>query len=174
MSIFFAFLAGTLLYSVIRVLIAGFYTVRPDERAAITSFGRAVRMPGKTVPDETLSEDERERYSYPNIVVIRPGGPYFKWPWQKVHKVSVATESAFLTWDPTKEQDTIEAVTKDNLTTGVNGQLRYRVSENHMYAYLFGIESPLEHEGAPAWPGPTSCPRIAFQSVLNPARRSNT
>ena len=35
--------------------------------------------------------------------------------------------------------------TKDNLTTGVNGQIRYRVSENNLYAYLFGVQSPLEH-----------------------------
>ena len=48
-------------------------------------------------------------------------------------------------WDPTKSQSTIEAVTKDNLTTGVNGQIRYRVSENNLYAYLFGVQSPLEH-----------------------------
>jgi regulator of protease activity HflC (stomatin/prohibitin superfamily) len=62
-----------------------------------------------------------------------------------VHKVSIATQSVDLTWDPTKHQDTIEAVTKDNLTTGVNGQIRFRVSENNLYAYLFGVRAPLEH-----------------------------
>jgi regulator of protease activity HflC (stomatin/prohibitin superfamily) len=66
-------------------------------------------------------------------------------PWQKVHKVNVATNAVDLTWDPTKSQNTIEAVTKDNLTTGVNGQLRFRVSENNLYAFLFGVDSPLEH-----------------------------
>ena len=50
-----------------------------------------------------------------------------------------------MSWDPTKAQDTIEAVTKDNLTTGVNGQIRYRISENNLYPYLFGVASPLEH-----------------------------
>ena len=35
--------------------------------------------------------------------------------------------------DPSKKQKTSEAVTKDNLTTGVNGQLRYRVSEANLY-----------------------------------------
>lgn len=139
------FLLGLALYVGIRVLAGGFYTVRPDERAVVTTFGKANRLPGQPVPDATLSEDERERYQYPPIEVIRPGGPYFKWPWQKVHKVSIATQSAPLTWDPTKMQDTIEAVTKDNLTTGVNGQIRYRVSENNLYAYLFGVDSPLEH-----------------------------
>ena len=77
--------------------------------------------------------------------VVPPGGPYFLMPWQKVHKVSIATQSVDIVWDPTKDQATIECVTKDNLTTGVNGQLRYRISENNLYAYLFGVRSPLEH-----------------------------
>jgi regulator of protease activity HflC (stomatin/prohibitin superfamily) len=143
-----ALLSGMIVYAVVRVLIKGFYTVRPDERAVKTSFGRAVRLGGgqgqaAALPD--LSEEEQKRYVYPALQVVGPGGPYFKWPWQKVYKVSVATKSVDLTWDPTKEQATIEAVTKDNLTTGVNGQIRYRVSENNLYAYLFGVASPLEH-----------------------------
>ena len=140
-----ALLVGLGVFSVIRILVTGFYTVRPDERAALTSFGRAMTMPGESVPDEALSEEERERYNYPTLRVIQPGGPYFKWPWQKVYKVSVATQAVSLVWDPTKSQDTIEAVTKDNLTTGVNGQIRYRISENNLYAYLFGVDSPLQH-----------------------------
>jgi regulator of protease activity HflC (stomatin/prohibitin superfamily) len=62
-----------------------------------------------------------------------------------VHKVDVATQSIDLTWDPTKSQRTIEAVTKDNLTTGVDGQIRFRVAEGNLYAYCFGVDSPLEH-----------------------------
>ncbi|MGB8143844.1 MAG: SPFH domain-containing protein, partial [Chromatiaceae bacterium] len=79
------------------------------------------------------------------VRVIRPGGPYFKWPWQEVRKVSVATRSLPLTWDPTKNQTTVEAVTKDNLTTGVDGQIRFRVAERNLYAYLFGVAQPMEH-----------------------------
>lgn len=136
---------GIGIYCLFRVLITGFYTVRPDERAVLTSFGRAVRSPRAAGPDPVLSEDERERYHYPQVQVTGPGGPYFKWPWQKVRKISISTQAIGLTWDPTKAQETVEAVTKDNLTTGVNGQIRYRVSENNLYAYLFGVESPLEH-----------------------------
>jgi regulator of protease activity HflC (stomatin/prohibitin superfamily) len=139
------FLAGLALYAIIRVLSSALYTVRPDERAVITSFGRAERLPAPPAADPQLSQEEAHRYLYPAVRVIAPGGPYFKWPWQKVHKVSVSTQAVEITWDPTKEQDTVEAVTKDNLTTGVNGQLRYRVSENNLYAYLFGVQSPLEH-----------------------------
>lgn len=147
MTVVVAFLVGLALYVVVRVLITGFYTVRPDQRAAITSFGRAERLPGSVdkTEDPNLSPAERERYQYPKVRVIGPGGPYFKWPWQEVHKVSVATQAIGLEWDPTKRQDTIEAVTKDNLTTGVNGQIRFRASENNLYAYLFGVSSPLEH-----------------------------
>jgi regulator of protease activity HflC (stomatin/prohibitin superfamily) len=140
-----ACIIGIGVYCLFRVLISGFYTVRPDQRAVLTSFGRALRLPGAGGLDPNLSEDELERYQYPQVQVIGPGGPYFKWPWQKVHKVGIATQALGLTWDPTKSQDTVEAVTKDNLTTGVNGQIRYRVCENNLYAYLFGVESPLEH-----------------------------
>lgn len=143
--ILFCFLAGLALYAVVRVLAGGFYTVRPDERAVLTTFGCVERLPGGMLEDASLSEDEKQRYQYPVIQVIKPGGPYFKWPWQKVHKVNVATQAVPLVWDPTKHQDTIEAVTKDNLTTGVNGQIRFRANENNLYAYLFGVESPLEH-----------------------------
>jgi len=148
MTIVLSFICGLLLYAFIRVIVTGFYVVRPDQRAVLTTFGRAERMPeapAQQADDPGLSEDERQRYHYPAVRIIPPGGPYFKWPWQKAHKVSVATQAADLVWDPTTSQNTIEAVTKDNLTTGVNGQIRFRVSESSLYAYLFGVASPLEH-----------------------------
>jgi len=138
------FLAGILVFLIVRVLIGCLYTVRPDQRAVVTSFGAVQKLQEKTAPPE-LSGDEKERYEYPQVRVVGPGGPYFKLPWQKVHKVSVATQAVDLSWDPSKQQDTIEAVTKDNLTTGVNGQIRYRICENNLYPYLFGVASPLEH-----------------------------
>jgi regulator of protease activity HflC (stomatin/prohibitin superfamily) len=141
-----AFILGIAFFVVLKVVIGGFYTVKPDERAVKTSFGRAERMPGNVQCEDTeLTEAERERYRYPAVRVIPPGGPYLKMPWQKVHKVSISTKAVDLVWDPTKSQDTIESVTKDNLTTGVNGQIRYRVAESNLYAYLFGVRSPLEH-----------------------------
>lgn len=135
---------GILTYVVVRILIGCLYTVRPDQRAVVTSFG-AVQKLREHTPAPAMTGDEMERYEYPQVRVIGPGGPYFKLPWQKVHKVSVATQAVDLSWDPSKDQDTIEAVTKDNLTTGVNGQIRYRISENNLYPYLFGVASPLEH-----------------------------
>lgn len=137
-------LAGIAVFIIGRVLIGCLYTIRPDQRAVVTSFGAVQKLQEKAA-SAPLSLDEQERYEYPQVRVVGPGGPYFKLPWQKVHKVSVATQAVDLSWDPTKQQDTIEAVTKDNLTTGVNGQIRYRISENNLYPYLFGVASPLEH-----------------------------
>ena len=140
--------AGLGMYTIFRVLISGFYIVRPDQRAVLTSFGRAQRMPedaNSKADSPHLTADEQQRYQYPQVRVIPPGGPYYKWPWQQIHKVSVATQAVDLVWDPTKRQEAIEAVTKDNLTTGVNGQIRFRVSDRNLYAYLFGVESPMEH-----------------------------
>lgn len=142
--IIIGFLAGILVYATVRILGGCLFTVRPDQRAVVTSFGAVQKLQEKAAPPP-LTGDERERYEYPQIRVVGPGGPYFKLPWQKVHKVSVATQAVDLSWDPSKAQDTIEAVTKDNLTTGVNGQIRYRISESNLYPYLFGVASPLEH-----------------------------
>jgi regulator of protease activity HflC (stomatin/prohibitin superfamily) len=125
MTIVIGFVSGMLAYATVRVLYMCLYTVRPDQRAVVTSFGAVQRLE-QNASSPPLTGDERERYEYPQVRVIGPGGPYFKLPWQK-------------------EQDTIEAVTKDNLTTGVNGQIRYRISENNLYPYLFGVASPLEH-----------------------------
>ncbi|EIC22133.1 SPFH domain-containing protein [Thiorhodovibrio frisius] len=140
-----AFIFGVLVYMGFRVFARALYTVKPNERAVLTSFGRAQRIGDAMVTDDSLNEEEKKRYQFPVLHTIGPGGPYFKWPWQEVHKVDVATQALDVTWDPTKRQSTIEAVTKDNLTTGVNGQIRFRASETNLYAYLFGIDSPLEH-----------------------------
>jgi regulator of protease activity HflC (stomatin/prohibitin superfamily) len=39
----------------------------------------------------------------------------------------------------------LEAVTKDQLNTGLRGQIRYRASEQNLYAFLFGVKQPLVH-----------------------------
>jgi regulator of protease activity HflC (stomatin/prohibitin superfamily) len=39
----------------------------------------------------------------------------------------------------------LEAVTKDQLNTGLKGQIRYRVSEKNLYAYIFGVKHPIVH-----------------------------
>ena len=39
----------------------------------------------------------------------------------------------------------LDAVTKDQLHVGLTGQIRFRVSEQNLYAYLFGVKNPPAH-----------------------------
>jgi len=148
----FAF--GFVAWFFIRYMLFGLFTVDQNERAVKTSFGRAQRIGDATTMNtplaETLRPEERERYVYPQLEVIGPGGPYFKWPWEKVHKVSIATETMNMATDPeapdaNRGGTVLEAVTKDQLNTGLNGQIRYRVAEQNLYAYLFGVKRPIVH-----------------------------
>jgi regulator of protease activity HflC (stomatin/prohibitin superfamily) len=135
------------LAAALTVLAFGVYTVGPTQRGIITSFGRVQRIGNaSTVEDPShgadLSDDEKHRYNYPVIRVIQPGGPYFKWPWQRLRKIDMTIQTTDITWDPDKDQDAIESVTKDNLTVNVNGQIRWRPCERNLYAYVFGVSQP--------------------------------
>ena len=39
----------------------------------------------------------------------------------------------------------VDAVTKDQLNTGLTGQIRYRISERNLYANIFGVKRPIAH-----------------------------
>ena len=147
-------LAGFIAWFVVRFLLMGFFTVAPNQRAVKTVFGRAKRLGKLTTLDDVIAESlrdtEKERYCYPQLKVIMPGGPYFKWPWEKMHKVSVATETVNMAFDPespsaNQNGTVLEAVTKDQLNTGLTGQIRYQVSERNLYAYIFGVRNPIAH-----------------------------
>ena len=154
-STFIGILLGFGVWFVVRYLLGGFYTVNQNERAVKTSFGRAQRIgANRTTLDDPISEplrpDERDRYVYPQVRVIGPGGPYLKMPWEKIHKVTVATQTLNMAMDledprANSQGNMLEAVTKDQLNTGLTGQIRYRVSESNLYAYLFGIKKPAVH-----------------------------
>ena len=153
-AIFSGFVLGFIAWFLVRYLAAGLYTVNQNERAVKTSFGRAERVgDANTLSDPVtanLSDEEKERYVYPQVRVIPPGGPYFKWPWEKVYKVSIATQTMNMAFDPdypdANSQGTIlEAVTKDQLNTGLKGQIRWRVSERNLYAYVFAVKHPIVH-----------------------------
>jgi len=153
-AILFGMVVGFLAWFVLRYVLTGFFTVDQNERAVKTVFGKVQRLGNATTLDDPVSEslagDERERYAYPQVRVIPPGGPYLKWPWEKVYKVSVATETVNMAHDPDNPAANasgtiLEAVTKDQLNTGMTGQLRYRVSERNLYAYLFGVKNPIAH-----------------------------
>jgi len=155
MDIAFGIVIGLLLWFVVRCLVLGLYTIDQNERGVKTRFGRAIRVPGGTTTlDDPIAAfllpEERARYTYPQVRVIPPGGPYFKMPWEKVYKVSIATTTVNMALDPenrtaNENGQRLEAVTKDQLNTGLTGQIRYRVSEANLYAYLFGIKKPFVH-----------------------------
>ncbi|MEI6653236.1 MAG: SPFH domain-containing protein [Verrucomicrobiota bacterium] len=154
MSILCGCIFGFVGWFLMRYLVAGIYTVNQNERAVKTRFGRAERIGNlSTLNDpiaESLSEDQKARYCYPQVRVILPGGPYFKWPWEQVRKISIATETVNMAWDPEDASANcngtmLEAVTKDQLNTGLSGQIRYRVADRNLYAFLFGIKNPFAH-----------------------------
>lgn len=148
-----SFVFGILIYFVLRCIVSGFFTVDQNERAVKTVFGRAQRKDGlntSSLPiSEKLTSNEKERYTFPIIDFVGPG-LHFKFPWEKVYKVSIATETINMAFDPenfkaNKNGTLLEAVTKDQLNIGLTGQIRYRVSESNLYAYVFGIKNPVTH-----------------------------
>jgi regulator of protease activity HflC (stomatin/prohibitin superfamily) len=154
MSIFLGLLCGFIAWFLFNYLVAGIYTVGQDERAVKTRFGRAERVGDLTTLDDPVSEGlsgaDRDRYRYPQLRVIPPGGPYFKWPWERVWKVSVSTKTLNMAFDPESQEANAQgkvlmAVTKDQLDTGLTGQIRFRVSERNLYAFLFGVKDPITH-----------------------------
>jgi regulator of protease activity HflC (stomatin/prohibitin superfamily) len=103
MAVFGGILLGCALWFLVRCVLMGLYTVDQNERAVKTVFGRAQRVEGKTTLDDPITQrlrpEERDRYCYPQVRVIPPGGPYFRMPWEKVHKVSIATSTVNMAKD---------------------------------------------------------------------------
>src|SRR5438093_6323323 len=131
MAIIAGVVAGLVTWFLVRYLVAGIYTVDQNERAVKTRFGRAERLGVATTVEDPIADcllpEEKERYSFPQVRVIPPGGPYFKWPWEKVHKVSIATQTLNMAFDPENPRANsggtiLEAVTKDQLNTGLTGR----------------------------------------------------
>jgi regulator of protease activity HflC (stomatin/prohibitin superfamily) len=153
-AIFFGCVLGFIAWFLVRYLVAGIYTVNQNERAVKTSFGRAERVGEAMIADDPiaaqLNDEEKGRYNYPQVRVIPPGGPYFKWPWERVYKVNISTQTMNMAFDPenpaaNNQGTTLEAVTKDQLNTGLTGQIRWHISEKNLYGYLFGVKHPINH-----------------------------
>ena len=151
---FFGCIIGFVAWFLVRYLVAGLYTINQNERSVKTSFGRAERVGNSMTADspiaEYLSAEDKLLYNYPQVRVIQPGGPYFKWPWEQVHKVKIATQTINMALDPENpgemnDDSLLEAVTKDQLNTGLKGQIRWHISQRNLYAYLFAIKSPITH-----------------------------
>src|SRR5205807_658998 len=122
-------------------------------RAVKTRFGRAERLGNQrtstSAVSASLNEEEKKRYDFPLVAVIGPG-LHFKMPWERIYKTSVSTETMNMAVDlesPTANSNgtLLEAVTRDQLNIGLRGQIRFRVSEQNLYAYFFGIRKPFIH-----------------------------
>jgi len=172
MDVMLGVMLGFCFWFIARYAIGGFYTIGPNERAVLCTFGRAQRLgelstlgagsPGGTSGaagngsgsspakvGRDVDAEERERYNYPQVRVIGPGF-YWKLPWQSLHRASVATSTVSIAFDPEDPRlnaggQVLDAVTKDQLNTGLSGQLRYTVTERNLYAFLFGVRSPVAH-----------------------------
>jgi regulator of protease activity HflC (stomatin/prohibitin superfamily) len=141
MSLFLGMGVGIFLYFIFTC----WYTVQPDERAVKTVFGKAQRLSDKVNTD--LTGEEAERYQYPQAVVIQPG-LHFKMPWEKIHKVSASTQVIDMAYDPenprvNNNNTALDAITKDQLDIDLKGQIRLRVSEKNIYAFIFGVKNPM-------------------------------
>jgi regulator of protease activity HflC (stomatin/prohibitin superfamily) len=145
---FLGILAGIVL-AALSTLMFGVYTIGPTERGIMTTFGRAQRLKGSVGSDPDLgpllTPEEMTRYDFPLIRVVKPGGPYFKWPWQRLYRIDMTIQTTDITWDPDIQQSNIESVTKDNLTISLSGQIRWKPCERNLYAYLFGVARPRAH-----------------------------
>src|SRR5512136_1618189 len=146
-------LFGIVLWFFARYGVGGFFTIGPNERAVLCTFGRAQRLEGETTLSDPVAEkltpEERERYEYPQVRVVGPGF-HWKLPWQSLHRASMATSTVSIAFDPedpsaNSSGQVLEAVTKDQLNTGLGGQIRFTVSERNLYAYLFGVKKPVAH-----------------------------
>jgi regulator of protease activity HflC (stomatin/prohibitin superfamily) len=153
MDVVLGIVFGFVLWFFARYGLGGFYTIGPNERAVLCTFGRAQRLLDETTLSDPIAEkltpEEKQRYEYPQVRVVRPGF-HWKLPWQTLHRASLATSTvsiAFDAEDPSANSggQVLEAVTKDQLNTGLGGQIRFTVSERNLYAYLFGVKKPVAH-----------------------------
>ena len=153
MEIVVGALFGFLAWFIVRYLIAGFYTVDQNERAVITSFGRAERL-GTRRPWTTRSRRRSSR-TRGSVTPTRRCGSCSRASISN-GRGSGSTRSRSRprrrTWPsiPRRRRRTsggtiLDAVTKDQLNTGLAGQIRYRVAEPNLYAYLFGVKNPIAH-----------------------------
>jgi len=153
MDIVLGVLLGVAIWFFARYGLGGFYTIGPNERAVLCTFGRAQRLEDQTTLSDPVAErltpEEKQRYEYPQVRVVAPGF-HWKLPWQTLHRASIATSTVSIALDPEDPSansggQVLEAVTKDQLNTGLSGQIRFTVSERNLYAYLFGVKNPVAH-----------------------------
>ncbi len=158
MSILSGVVVGFLIWFFVRYGIFGFYTVDQNERAVKTSFGRAQRLADSATLDDPaaaaagLSEEETRalRLSAGAGDPAR-AGPTSRWPWERVYKVSIATQTLNMAYDPEDPQANHGGT---DARSGHQGPAEHRPDRpdplpgrrsSNLYAYLFGVKNPIAH-----------------------------
>ena len=146
---------GLLAWLLLRFIVMGLYTVDQNERAVKTQLRRAAQR---------ARRQNHARRSHRGVPAARRAGT-LRLPagardpaGRPVLQDAVGEDPQGLDRDHDHQHGAgsrrpaaneggtrLEAVTKDQLNTGLTGQIRYRVSESNLYAYLFGIKKPFVH-----------------------------
>jgi len=101
-------------------------TFRVDQGhcAILVTFGRA-----------EFREDSK------HLLKIWGPGLHFKWPWQRVHSVSMMEQSL----DLSGKDGGISAMASDGTILRLDSKLRYTPIEDELYDFLFAMRDPVEH-----------------------------
>ena len=152
-QIIFGCIVGFLAWFIVRCLVMGFFTVNQNERAVKTCFGRAERVGTATTLDDPIAESLQAETTPTLLLSAGSRNPSGRAVFQMAvgkglqgHDRDADDEHGLRPGNSAKANDkgtVLEAVTKDQLNTGLKGQIRYRVSEKNLYAYLFGVNHPI-------------------------------
>lgn len=100
------------------------FRVPESHVAVLTSFGRAVHVPGS-----------------PRTLRLFRAGLNFKAPWQHVHLVRMMEQNLDLSGD----HRGLSAMAQDGTILRFDSVLRFVPKQEELYEYLFGLRAPLEH-----------------------------
>lgn len=100
------------------------FRVREGFVATLERFGAAV-----------YEDNERHK-----LRVFGPG-LHFKWPWERVHSVCLMEQNL----DLSGETEGRSAMTEDGTLLRFDSILRYAPMKEHLYQFMYGMRSPLEH-----------------------------
>lgn len=100
------------------------FQVNEGTLVVLSSFGKALFL------------DEPNKY----LQTYSPG-LHFKWPWQKIHTVSIMEQMI----DLSGEEGGTMTMTSDGTLLRIDSKLRFTPLIHDLYSFLFSVERPAEH-----------------------------
>ncbi len=122
-QVFLGFLLGLSIYLLFQVRKI-FFQVQEGSIAVVSCFGKA----------KTIDKNEKN-------LKIYASGLHFKFPWQKVRKISIKEQILDLA---SSEKGTM-LMTSDGTLLRVDSKLRFVPLINNIYSFLYAMEKPVEH-----------------------------